>query len=144
MNIHSIAGFAIITDNPQKSVDLYKNYLGLPLIKQEDYLFTDDMAGCNHFGVCSLSMAAQFCFGVDIWPGTVPRPTATLECEFNAPEEIASAVEELRSSGQAFIHDIKVEPWGQTVARFISPEDILIGLCYTPSLHSEIIDKQES
>ena len=141
MKIHSIAGFAIITNSPQKSANLYAKHLGLPLTKQEDYLFTDDMVGCNHFGICSLSMAAQFCFGVDTWPDTVPQPTATLEFEFNSPEEVAGAVGELRGSGQEFIHDVKVEPWGQTVARFISPEGLLIGLCYTPNLHGEVTDK---
>jgi hypothetical protein len=28
-----------------------------------------------------------------------------------------------------------LEPWGQTVARFISPEGVLVGLSYAPWLH---------
>ena len=28
----------------------------------------------------------------------------------------------------AFIHEARLEPWGQTVARFMSPEGLLIGL----------------
>jgi hypothetical protein len=38
------------------------------------------------------------------------------------------------------LHDAKVEPWGQTVARLLSPEGALIGLSYAPSLHNQPID----
>ena len=135
MKIHSIAGFATITKNPRESTDLYEKQLNLALTNQDDYLFTSDIPGCNHFGVCSLSMAAQFCFGADTWPKDIPEPNATLEFELQSPEAVKDAVQELQDSGQTFVHEVKVEPWGQTVARFISPENILIGLCYTPSLH---------
>ena len=135
MNIHSIAGFATITKDPQKSADLYKKHLGLPLKNRDEYLFTDDLRGSHHFGVCSLTMAAQFCFGSDVWPESIPEPNSTLEFELDSPEAVANAVEELEGKGQEFIHKVKLEPWGQTVARFISPENILIGLCYSPWLH---------
>ena len=137
MKIHSIAGFATITKNPRESADLYEKHLNLTLKNQDDYLFSGDIPGCNHFGVCSLSMVAQFCFGTDAWPEDTPEPNATLEFELPSPEAVTNAVEELQGKGQTFIHQAKVEPWGQTVARFISPENILIGLCYTPSLHRE-------
>jgi catechol 2,3-dioxygenase-like lactoylglutathione lyase family enzyme len=136
MKIHSIAGFATITKNPQKSTRLYKELLGLPLKNQEGYLFTDEISGCNHFGVCTLSMAAQFCFGTSIWPEGVPEPNSTLEFELGSPAEVADAMEQLKANGQEFVHEVKLEPWGQTMARFISPENVLIGLSYTPWLHN--------
>jgi hypothetical protein len=29
---------------------------------------------------------------------------------------------------------VKKEPWGQTVTRLLSPEGLLVGLTYTPSM----------
>ncbi|MBL4571664.1 MAG: glyoxalase [Gammaproteobacteria bacterium] len=135
MNIQSIAGFATITKDPKASALLYKDTLGLPLEAQEEYLFVDRFPGSNHFGVWPLSMAAKSCFGTDEWPKEFPEPTSTIEFEFGSPEEVALAVEELKSKGQLFVHEAKEEPWGQTVARFMSPEHVLIGLSYAAWLH---------
>ncbi len=41
----------------------------------------------------------------------------------------------MKAKGQAFIHEARTEAWGQTVARFMSPEGVLIGLSYAPWLH---------
>ncbi len=135
MKIQSIAGFATITKHPQKSAKLYKEILGLGLESQEDYLFIDKFPGSNHFGVWPLHMAAQSCFGTNEWPSNFPEPTSTVEFELGSPEEVAEAVEELKQSGQQFVHDSIQEPWGQTIARFLSPENVLIGLSFTPWLH---------
>jgi hypothetical protein len=37
--------------------------------------------------------------------------------------------------GFALLHGARVEPWGQTVARLLSPEGLVIGLSFAPSLH---------
>jgi catechol 2,3-dioxygenase-like lactoylglutathione lyase family enzyme len=135
MKIKSIAGFATITKDIQASTRLYKEILGLPLEAQEEYLFVDKFPGSNHFGVWPLSMAAQSCFGSDEWPVEFPEPTSTIEFELGSIEEVASAVDELKAKGQGFVHEIKEEPWGQSIARFVSPESVLIGLSYAPWLH---------
>ena len=44
-------------------------------------------------------------------------------------------VAELRAEGHVLIHDTRVEPWGQTIARILGPEGLLVGLCITPWLH---------
>ncbi len=137
MDIKCIAGFAVITKNPQASASLYHGALGLPLQKQDDYLFIEKFSGANHFGVWPLSMAAQSCFGKEDWPAHVPEPTATIEFELVSAAAVESAVEEMKLKGQAFIHEARTEPWGQTVARFISPEGVLIGLSYAPWLHGQ-------
>jgi len=31
----------------------------------------------------------------------------------------------------------KREPWGQTVSRFITPEGLLVGITFTPSMREE-------
>lgn len=135
MKIECIAGFAVITKNPSASASLYQDALGLPLERQDDYCFMDRFPGANHFGVWPLTMAAQSCFGQDEWPAHVSEPTATIEFELADAEAVKLAVQELQAKGQEFIHEARTEPWGQTVARFISPEGVLIGLSYAPWLH---------
>jgi catechol 2,3-dioxygenase-like lactoylglutathione lyase family enzyme len=137
MRIVCIAGMASITRDPQSSKELYRDTLGLPLREQDEYLFVDNFEGAKHFGVWPLRMAAQSCFGTDTWPDDVPEPHATIEFELNDVESVQAAVEEMKGKGQRFVHESRLEPWGQTVARFISPEGLLIGLSYAPWLHGK-------
>lgn len=137
MDITCIAGFALITQDPAASASLYQGQLGLPLETMGDYRFMDKFPGANHFGVWPLSMAAQSCFGQSEWPEHVPVPTATIEFELADAAAVEAAVREMRDKGQAFIHEARIEPWGQTVARFISPEGVLVGLSYAPWLHEQ-------
>ena len=135
MQVKSIAGFAAITKDPAASTALYEDLLGLPLEKMDDYRFMDQFPGAHHFGVWPLSMAAQSCFGQNEWPETVPEPTATIEFELADAAAVKAAVQEMKAKGQEFIHEALTEPWGQTVARFMSPEGVLVGLSYAPWLH---------
>ena len=135
MKIECIAGFASITKNPDESSSLYEELLGLPLERKDDYLFMDKFPGANHFGVWPLTMAAQSCFGQDDWPEHVPEPTATIEFELADANAVEAAVQEMKEKGKEFVHEARTEPWGQTVARFISPEGVLVGLSYAPWLH---------
>lgn len=135
MKIRSIAGFATISADPQASHNLYQGALGLRMKEIGEYRCLDRFPGCNHFGVWPLQMAAQTCFGLDIWPIDIPVPTSTIEFELGSHDEVIAAVEELKSEGYTFIHETKIEEWGQIMARFLSPENVLIGLSYTPWLH---------
>lgn len=56
-------------------------------------------------------------------------------CMLKSPGAVALAVEELQAQGIEFVHEARTEAWGQTVARFMSPEGVLIGLSYAPWLH---------
>ena len=143
MKIKYIAGFAAITKEPVASASLYRGTLGLPLEKMEDYLYMDNFPGANHFGVWPLSMAAQSCYGKDEWPDDVLEPTATIEFELEDPAAIEAAVQEMKERGQEFVHEVRTEPWGQTIARFMSPEGVLVGLSYAPWLHGEETNEQE-
>ncbi|WP_163574409.1 VOC family protein [Halomonas faecis] len=135
MEIKCIAEFASITQDPKASTSLYQDALGLPLEKMDDYRFIDKFPGENHFGVWPVSMAAQSCFGKDKWPAIVPVPTATIEFELADGAAVEAAVLEMKENGYEFIHEARTEPWGQIVARFMSPEGILVGLSYSPWLH---------
>jgi len=135
VKILAIAGFAAITKAPAPSKALYRDTLKLPLKENDDYLHVDRFPGANHFGIWPLTMAAQSCFGSDEWPADVPEPQATIEFELADIGAVHAAVEEMKRSGQRFVHDTRTEPWGQTIARFMSPEGLLVGLSYAPWLH---------
>ncbi|WP_293041244.1 VOC family protein, partial [Paraburkholderia sp.] len=137
MKIKCIAGFAVITKQPDASASLYQDALGLPFERQDSYLYMDKFAGSNHFGIWPLKMAAQSCFGQNEWPAHIPVPTATIEFELEDVAAVESAVQEMKSKGQVFIHEVRTEPWGQTSARFMSPEGVLVGLSYAPWLHEK-------
>jgi hypothetical protein len=47
------------------------------------------------------------------------------------------AAEELVQKGFALLHDARVQPWGQTVARLQSPEGLIIDLSYAPALQPQ-------
>jgi catechol 2,3-dioxygenase-like lactoylglutathione lyase family enzyme len=136
MKIESVASVAVITPDAAASRALYIDALGLPL-KQLDgeYVASEEIAGCRHFGVWPLSQAAEACFGTPAWPDDVPRPQVSVEFEVADEAEVAEGAQELRSRGYDVLHDAKTEPWGQVVARLLSPEGAIIGLSYVPSLH---------
>jgi len=37
--------------------------------------------------------------------------------------------------GYRLIHNVRTEPWGQITARLLSPEGLLVAVCYSPSFH---------
>jgi catechol 2,3-dioxygenase-like lactoylglutathione lyase family enzyme len=136
MQIEFVASVAVITPNPSESRQLYMDALGLPL-KQLDgeYFASEEIGGCKHFGVWPLEQAAQACFGTTSWPDDMPVPQMSLEFEVADPKAVGLGAEELRSLGYRLLHDARQEPWGQTVARLISPEGAVVGLSYAPSFH---------
>ncbi|HEY5666357.1 MAG TPA: VOC family protein [Gammaproteobacteria bacterium] len=135
MNIKGIAGFAVITETTEPSKALYRDVLQLPMKEKDDYLSMDRFEGANHFGVWPLRMAAQSCFDREEWPADLPKPQATIEFELSDIESVHAAVDEMKAAGQEFVHEARLEPWGQTIARFLSPEGILVGLSFAPWLH---------
>ena len=135
MKILFIAGFAPIVADPAAAKAFYAGKLALPLDQQiGDYTFTHELAGAKHFGLWPLAEAAQSCFGRKRWPRDVPVPQAALELEV---DDVAAAAAELEAGGQRLIHGARTEPWGQTIARLLSPDGLLIGLCHTPALHDD-------
>ncbi len=127
-----IAGFGPIDRDIAGSRKLYRDVLGIPF--QEDsggYLHTGVLQGAKHFALWPLSQAAQSCFGKDSWPDDIPVPQAWLEFEV---ESVERATAELEARGYRMLIKNKKEPWGQTVSRFTSPEDLLVGLTFTPAM----------
>src|SRR4051794_9442182 len=136
MQIEFVASVAVITPKPSESRRLYVDAFGLPLRQLDgEYFATEEIGGCKHFGGWPLEQAAQACFGTSSWPHDVAVPPASPEVEGANSDAVAAGAEELRSHGYQLLHDARQEPWGQTVARLISPEGAVVGLSYAPSLH---------
>ena len=130
-----IAGFGPIDRDIAESRKLYADSLGIPF--KEDaggYLYTGALQGAKHFALWPLSQAAQSCFGTDCWPDNIPVPQAWLEFEVESVEKATAGLE---SRGYRMLIKNKKEPWGQTVSRFISPEGLLVGITFTPSMREQ-------
>ena len=130
-----IAGFGPIDRDIAESRKLYGDSLGISF--KEDaggYLYTGALQGVKHFALWPLSQAARSCFGTDSWPDNIPVPQAWLEFEV---ENVEKATGGLESRGYRMLIKNKKEPWGQTVSRFISPEGLLVGVTFTPSMREQ-------
>jgi catechol 2,3-dioxygenase-like lactoylglutathione lyase family enzyme len=139
MHVEFIASMAAITPDPEASRDLYVEALGLPLTNAEgdDYYHSENIDGSKHFGVWPLAQAAEACFGTPDWPADRPTPQASIEFELADPDAVAAAAQEMAGQGFPLLHEARLEPWGQTVARLLSPEGLIIGLSYAPWFHQD-------
>ena len=136
MKIAFVASFSPIVRDLSASRSFYQDALGLTFEGGEgDYAFTEKLGGVKHFGMWPLADAAQSCFGARDWPEEVPVPQASVEFELQDLDAIAAAARELEARGYKLIHGSRTEPWNQTIARLLSPEGLLVGVCFTPWFH---------
>lgn len=126
----------MVAPDPRDSRRLYVDGIGLPLEGQGDYYHSEKVGGSKHFGVWPLRDAAQACFGTNEWPADLPVPQASMEFEVADADAVAAAGEELEAAGYELLHSAHEEPWGQTVARLLSPEGLIVGISYAPALHA--------
>jgi len=130
-----IAGFGPIVRDGDASGKLYREVLGISFKEESGgYFHTEALKGAKSFALWPLSQAAQSCFGKDSWPDEIPAPQAWLEFDV---ENVEKATEELESQGHRMLVKNKKEPWGQTVSRFLSPEGLLVGITFTPSMRAQ-------
>ena len=135
IKVQFIAGFGPIVPEPAVSRKFYNRTLGIAFKEETGgYLHTEALPGANTFALWPLSQAAESCFGKDAWPTEIPAPQAWLEFDV---EDVEKATRELEAQGHRMLVKNKKEPWGQTVSRFISPEGLLVGITFTPSMREE-------
>jgi catechol 2,3-dioxygenase-like lactoylglutathione lyase family enzyme len=135
MDVQFVTSVAPIVRDVDAARSFYGDALGLSFEGQDgDYVFTQKLEGTKHFGLWPLSEAANACFGTAEWPADVPVPQASIEFEV---ADVAAAAAELTAKGYRLIHDARTEPWAQITARLLSPEDLLVAVCYSPALHDE-------
>ena len=135
MEVQFVASVSAIVRDPEVSRSFYGSALGLSFEGGEgDYVFTERLAGVKHFGLWPLADAAKACFGSEQWPEDVPVPQASIEFEV---ADVAAAAHELEESGWRLLHGARTEPWTQVTARLLSPEGLLVAVCYTPWFHDD-------
>ena len=133
MDVQFVASVAPIVRDADAARLFYRDALGLSFEGEEgDYVFTQNLEGTKHFGLWPLSEAASACFGTTEWPADIPVAQASIEFEV---ADVAAAAAELTAKGYRLIHEARTEPWAQITARLLSPEGLLVAVCYTPSFH---------
>lgn len=136
MDVLFVASVAVVAPDPPASRKLYVDALGLPLEPVGgEYFASDKVGGSRHFGVWPLSQTAEACFGTSEWPSDRAVPQASIEFELEDEDAVAAGAGELGGRGFELLHPARTEPWGQTVARMLSPEGLIVGLSYAPWLH---------
>ena len=129
-----VSGFGPVVRDPGASKAFYVDALGLPLEpmpEDQTYFHGENLTGVKHFALWPIAHAARSCFGHDEWPPTVLEPHSWLEFDV---EDIGSATQFLKARGYELLVEARLEPWGQTVTRLLSPEGILVGITVTPWL----------
>ncbi|GAA1994400.1 glyoxalase [Microbacterium pumilum] len=140
MDVQFVAGFGPIVRDDAESRRFYQDSLGIVFEEPTPgYLDTHALPGVKVFALWRLAEAAESTFGVSEWPADVPVPQAWLEFELASPIAVAEGEAELRAAGYEILATRHVEPWGQTIARLLSPEGMLVGLSYFDQLHDETI-----
>jgi catechol 2,3-dioxygenase-like lactoylglutathione lyase family enzyme len=137
VRIAFVASFSPIVRDPAASRAFYEDSLGLSFEGGEgDYRFTEKLGGVKHLGLWPLSDAAQACFGRPEWPDDIPVPQASIEFEVDSVEAVEDGARELEARGHRLIHSARTEPWTQTITRLLSPEGLIVGICFTPWFHT--------
>ena len=138
MEVLFVASTAVVTPEPDATEERYVDVLGLPLEAAGDgYWRSEEIEGSKHFGVWPLEHAAQSCFGTSQWPTDRLVPQASVEFEVASEATVSDAEAELVEAGWDRLHATKTEPWGQTVARFQTPEGVILGISYAPWMHDD-------
>lgn len=133
-----VAGFGPIVRDVGASRAFWGDGLGIDLEEgSPGYWTNDNLDGVRAFALWPLAQAAEACFANAAWPAELPEPHAWLELDVASPDAVAPAAEEMAARGHRLLVKAKVEPWGQTVARLLSPEGILVGIVYTPWMHEQ-------
>jgi catechol 2,3-dioxygenase-like lactoylglutathione lyase family enzyme len=138
MKISFVAGFGPIIRDPEGALAFWR--AGLDIAFEEPspgYFTTERLDGVKHFALWSLAEAAESTFGTDEWPPDVPAPQAWLEFDVESPDAVGDAVAEMEAAGHHVLRGSREEPWGQTTARLLSPEGLLVGITFTPWMHED-------
>jgi len=138
VNVLFIASVAVVAAEPAQSRKLLMDTLGLRLEGDGDgYYSSGSIGGSKHFGVWPLSQAAEACFGTPEWPADRIVPQASIEFEVEDADAVAAAGDELERAGFELLHAARREPWGQTVARLLTDDGLIVGISYAPAFHGQ-------
>ncbi len=128
--IRHVAGVAEVVDDIDAAVRFYREELGLEVSHEsgESYA-TVSVSGIAHFGIWLRSRAAELVFGDSSQTARIPLGVS-IGFEVDSVKDAESS---LRSSKVAVVQGLKLEPWGQQTARFLSPSGALCEASETPA-----------
>ena len=129
MKILFLAGCGPIVKDTPISLRFYRDTLGISFDETDGYYHTESVGDLRAFALWPLSQAAESCFGTTVWPSDIPEPQTWMEFDV---EDLESATQELVDQGYTLLVANRIEPWGQTITRLLSPENLLVGLSVTP------------
>jgi catechol 2,3-dioxygenase-like lactoylglutathione lyase family enzyme len=136
MKVSFVAGFGPIIRDPADAHAFWRDGLGIAFDEPAPGYFTnDDLDGVKAFAMWPLSQAADSTFGSPEWPVDIPAPQAWLELDVESAPAVAEAIAEMEAAGHRVLKGAHEEPWGQTTARLLSPEGLLVGITFTPWMH---------
>lgn len=135
MRISFVAGFGPIIRGDEAHA-FWRGGLGISFEEPAPGYFTNDsLEGVKAFAMWPLAQAAESTFGSPDWPSELPTPQAWLELDVESAEAVEDAIAELQEKGHRVLRGAHEEPWGQTTARLLSPEGLLVGITFTPWMH---------
>ena len=142
MKVAFVAGFGPIIGDADAARAFWERGLGVRLDEPAAGYFTnDDLEGIKAFALWPLTQAAEATFGSPDWPSDIPTPQAWMELDVESPEAVAQGIEEMTAAGHRVLKGAHEEPWGQTTARLLSPEGLLVGITFTPWMHEHTHDE---
>ena len=127
--IRHVAGIAEVVEDIESAVRFYRENLGLEVSHEpgESYA-TVSISGIPHFGIWLRSRAAELVFGDS---SEIERIPLGFSIGFEV-DSVKGAEESLDSTNAAVVQGLKIEPWGQQTARFLSPSGALCEVSETP------------
>lgn len=141
MKVAFIAGFGPIVREPAAALAFWRDGLGVELEEPAPGYFTNDsLEGVKAFALWPLTQAAEAVFGTPEWPADIPAPQAWMELDVESAEAVGEGLSEMEASGHRVLRAAHEEPWGQTTARLLSPEGLLVGITFTPWMHDHTHD----
>jgi catechol 2,3-dioxygenase-like lactoylglutathione lyase family enzyme len=136
VRVSFVAGFGPIIRDADAAHAFWRDGIGIEFEEAAPGYFTNDsLDGVKAFAMWPLSQAAESTFGSPDWPAELMTPQAWLELDVDSADAVASAVAELEAGGHRVLSGAHEEPWGQTTARLLSPEGLLVGITFTPWMH---------
>jgi catechol 2,3-dioxygenase-like lactoylglutathione lyase family enzyme len=136
MKVAFVAGFGPIIREADAAHAFWRDGLGIAFEEPAPGYFTnDDLDGVKAFAMWPLSQAAEATFGAEDWPADIPEPQAWIELDVESAEAVGTAIAEMEAAGHRVMREAHTEPWGQTTARLLSPEGLLVGITFTPWMH---------
>lgn len=128
--VRHIASIAEIVEDLEKTIEFYRNILGLKVEYEpgSGYALVK-IGGTLHYGIWDRGDAAKVTFGDESAREKIPLGFS-IGFEVDSVKE---ATDEIQARGWSVLHDRKEETWGQVTSRWYSPSGALCEFSEMPN-----------